>query len=293
MNINNVVKIEDWVRNILVDPLGKEDLIKSDDGNYLITSYGRKYPIVDGIYDLRLLNNYTTSDQKRWMMGQIEFQKYSASEASHYDYNKEKLGVEEVYAVMPIKGSCLDIGGHQGRLRAFLQPNQKYVSCDPFLGVFNNVSEKIIQAYPFITDPLNFLACDAEFLPFKSCSFDTVHMRSVIDHFLNPELAINEAYRVLNQDGQLIVGLFVIGGKDGKLAYKEIIKEKIREVLPSVGIKRYIDHHTWHPTFNELKEIILLNGFEIIDVLWQSIHCDKVCYIRAKKKDLIRTTKLI
>ena len=112
-------------------------------------------------------------------------------------------------------------GGHQGRLRAFLSPGQEYLSCDPFISVFDSIkkSKNLVKVYPFLLSPVNFICCHAEYLPFRSLAFDTVHMRSVIDHFLSPEIAMREAFRVMSHDGQLIVGLYVRGGRPVKKAF--------------------------------------------------------------------------
>ena len=109
-------------------------------------------------------------------------------------------------------------------------------------------------------------------------------MRSVIDHFLSPELALNEAYRVLESDGCLIVGLYVYGGKDGNPGIKSQAKEFVREKLVSFGIKRFQDHHVWHPTYEELVNLITCCGFNIDKVHWQQGHNDTVCYLRARKQ---------
>lgn len=281
------IRIDEWVKEIIVDPLSKQPLTISDDGKYLFSPYGRKYPIIKGIYDLRLLNNETTDDQRKWKKGQDEYEKYSisVSMSDNTNYEGELDGVRDVYKEIPIEGSCLDVGGHQGRLRAFLDADQKYISCDPYLNVFDGISEhpNLIKTYPFLLEPVNFLSCDAEFLPFKSCVFQTVHMRSVIDHFLSPELALNEAYRVLRSDGNLIVGLFVHGGKRGNPDIRSLAKEFIIETLVAAGINRFKDHHVWHPTYKELTILISDCGFNIEKVHWQKGYNDTVCYIRARK----------
>ena len=285
---NKYIKMDEWLRDIVVDPLSKEALTFADNGEYLVSPYGRQYPIVKGVFDLRLLNNETTNDQKIWKKGQCEYEKMSMlnSSSDNTNYEDEFAGIKDVYREIPIEGSCLDVGGNMGRLRAFIDSGQRYVTCDPFLNVFDSISERprLVEAYPFLLEPVNFLACDAEFLPFKSCSFQVVHMRSVIDHFLNPELALNEAYRVLDDDGSIIVGLYVHGGKDGKESVKEHVKEAVRSVLPYFGVHRFTDHHVWHPTYIELIELISMCGFEVTKVYWQEQHSDTVCYIKASKK---------
>lgn len=268
------IKLDSWVREIIVDPLSKEPLTINEQKTFLFSPYGRKYPIKDEIFDLRLLNNETTADQKVQKEGQHEYERWSArlvSQDQQQDYFAEIEGVREVYEDIPVEGSCLDVGGHRGTLRQFLSPGQDYICCDPFLHVFNDMDKQLnlLKAYPFLLEPVNFVCCDAEFLPFRSAFFQTVHMRSVIDHFLSPELSLNEAYRVLRTDGALIAGLFVHGGKRGKPDIKSHAKEFVREILITAGMKRFKDYHVWHPTYNELTNLISDCGFKIEKVHWQ------------------------
>ncbi|MBG94560.1 MAG: hypothetical protein CL793_04780 [Chloroflexi bacterium] len=289
MKPNILPKIDPWVRDIIVDPLSKQSLRTSEDGTELISPYGRRYPIVNGVYDLRLLNNITTPDQKLWKSGQ-DFYESSATEnalADSMDYAGELAGVREVYEAIPIEGRCLDVGGHQGRLRAFLDPAQEYISCDPFLNVFDRIRHpsNLTATYPFLTEPVNFLCCEAEFLPFEACSFDTVHMRSVVDHFRDPELAFNEAYRTLKSNGKLVVGLYVLGGKQGKVTALEQSKEMVKHLLDRTHIREDGDHHIWHPTYQELVTLIETCGFKVETVHWQKNTNDQTCYIQASKTD--------
>ncbi|MDD2714782.1 MAG: methyltransferase domain-containing protein [Candidatus Wallbacteria bacterium] len=283
------IKLDSWVQKIIVDPLSKEPLSMDEENNFLVSSYGRKYPVKGELFDLRLLNNETTTDQRVWKEGQREYERFSTSLASHdqeQDYFAEIEGVREVYEDISVEGCCLDVGGFQGRLRQFLSPDQDYITCDPFMNGFDNLDKQpnLLKAYPFLLDPVNFVCCDAEFLPFKSAFFQTVHMRSVIDHFLSPELALNEAYRVLRPDGALIVGLLVHGGKQGKPDIKFSVKKIIKDTLVAGGIKRFKDYHVWHPTYKELINLISNCGFSIEKVHWQKGYDDTVCYVYAGKR---------
>ncbi|MBI3539624.1 MAG: methyltransferase domain-containing protein [Candidatus Eisenbacteria bacterium] len=288
----NPARLDSWAREIIVDPLAKGPLIEDRSNNRYLSPYGRQYPITNGVLDLRLLNNHTTPDQTRWSRGQSEYEEWSRSliAGDHLkNYQSEIEQVREVYADMPVVGKCLDVGGHQGRLRQFLSAGQPYISCDPFIDVFADLEKQpnLLEAFPFLAEPVNFVCCDAEFLPFQSVAFDTVHMRSVIDHLLSPELALNEAYRVLGGGGVLIVGLWV-KGKPGTRARHDA-KSLAREMLARAGVRRFVDHHVWHPTYAELIRLIRECGFEIDRVHWQKGHEDNVCYIRAIKSDgLIR-----
>jgi SAM-dependent methyltransferase len=286
---NKFVKLDAWAKELLVDPLSKDPLNMSEDNNYLLSSYGRKYPIINGIFDLRVLNNETTKDQKVWKEGQRYFEKWSkgfVARDKNENYFAEIEGVRDVYKDIPVEGSCLDVGGHHGRLRKFIAPGQKYISCDPFLTGFDDIDSQpnLLKAYPFLAEPCNFICCDAELLPFRSCSFQTVHMRSVIDHFLNPELALNEAYRVLNVDGTLIVGLYVHGGRLGKVDMRTRSEELARGILSVLGFARFKDFHVWHPAYDELTGLISDCGFRVEKVHWQKGYNDTVCYIRANKQ---------
>lgn len=279
--------LEKWFRDILVDPLGKEPLTES--AGCLTAGYGRRYPVVNGIYDLRVLNNETTADQKTWREGQVEYTKLHQQEIprdAQIDYAAEIDSVRGVYEAIPLEGRVLDVGGHQGRLRSFIRDGQGYAGCDPFLEVFDGIERQpnLLQAFPFLKQPLNFVCCDAELLPFRSQSFQTVHMRSVIDHFLSPELALNEAYRVLEPDGKLIIGLYVEGGKLGRESGLTGAKEAVKRLISAVGIEGYKDHHIWHPTAQELLDLASDCGFAPEKTHWQEGTGDMVVYIGFRKR---------
>ena len=74
---NRFTKLNSWAKGLIVDPLSKQPLTLSEDQRYLLSSYGRRYPIVNGIFDLRLLNNETTRDQKLWKEGQHHYEEWS------------------------------------------------------------------------------------------------------------------------------------------------------------------------------------------------------------------------
>lgn len=281
-----LTKLEPWVIDLLVDPIGKTPL--SRDGDSFVSSYGRRYPICSGIPDLRpFVGQKSSGAGHLWEEGQSAFENWSKIQAtqSSVDYTQELEGVREVYEAIPIKGRCLDVGGHQGRLRAFLSANQEYIVIDPFIDAFDSIEDQanLLKTYPFLRDPANFLCAVAEHVPFQENSFDTVHMRSVVDHFESPNLAMCEAYRVLRSGGELVIGLWVEGGKSGKKSAKQLAKDAIRPVLPFLGVWRFTDHHVWHPTYRELCALVESSGFKIDHVHWQSQWQDNVCYIRAIK----------
>jgi Methyltransferase domain len=126
----------------------------------------------------------------------------------------------------------------------------------------------ITPAYPCLDQHLNFIAACAEFLPFQSNSFDWVHMRSMLDHVQSPDLADGGPSR-LKPTGQLVIRLYVDGGKSGKRTLERQLKEIARTILVACGVTRHKDHHTFHPTFANLCKIITDNRFSLDDVYWQ------------------------
>lgn len=200
------------------------------------------------------------------------------------NYELQKSRDAKAYEEIPIIGACIDIGGFQGRIREFMDDDQPYLSIDPMLDVFNGIEmqSNLISSYPCLLKKVNFLCGYGEYLPIMSESFQTVHMRSCIDHMFLPEIAILEAFRVLDKGGQIIVGSYVEGGKSGKK--QNYIKSIIKQTLEAMKVERFIDHHMWHPTYTELCELLKSCGFSIDKTYWQDGFNDTVCYVRGLKK---------
>jgi SAM-dependent methyltransferase len=229
-------------------------------------------------------------------------------------YLDEIDSVKEIYTrEFGIMGKVLDVGGGQGRLRHFLSKDKipLYVCVDPFITVFNNIDAQsnLLRAYPCLSDPCPFVVCHAEFLPFRNNSFDWVHLRSVLDHFSDPYLAIKEAYRVLGDAGTILLGLTVTGGnsslKDTKIlgtrpsAMVSRVKEKIKrdglKGLSSSLIGRLsrlghgkreqeVNDHTFHWHYADLCFILKEQNFQIKKEHWQKPPFDMCVYMSATKK---------
>jgi ubiquinone/menaquinone biosynthesis C-methylase UbiE len=287
--MNDFVKLDAWAQSLLVDPVGKGVLSIEENTKSAVSDYGKTYSVVDGVYDFRPGGEFLTKDSSLWKDGQEDYEDWDqtlAVVADEHVYRQELESVADVYENVSLDGDVLDVGGHQGRLRAFLKPGSRYMIVDPYIHVFRGLEKNagLLATYPFLKTPVNFVCGVAEHLPLKSLSFDTVHMRSVIDHFANPELAMWEAYRVLRSGGALVVGLYVEGGKDGIIPFSENLKNAVKNFAASLGFERWKDHHVWHPTYAQLCTLISNSGFEINQTYWQRSFVDKVVYIKAIKR---------
>lgn len=130
-------------------------------------------------------------------------------------------------------------------------------------------------------------------------------MRSVMDHFYDPYLAIKEVYRVLKPGGKILIGLsikegtipgqrFVVQKSLGQKLFEKIHTgqfEKIGKVL-LLQIKKRIsrqnykvkkDDHLFEWSYNNLVDLLKQSNFEIEKEHWLKPPYTNVIYISAKK----------
>jgi ubiquinone/menaquinone biosynthesis C-methylase UbiE len=270
MSDNLSIKIvqSPWLEAILTDPVSKAPLIKKDnsycsqDGNVFNVYY-----IKETVPDFRV---HINQQEEEWHKGQDAYESWmnkyldNAEKNSQY-YPDEKKRDEPMYKRLALEGRVLDVGGNLGAIRQYMAQEQEYCSVDPFINVYKLAAgrKKFFASYPMHL-PLNFVAGFAEFLPFKSCSFNTVNMRSCIDHFFSPEDSLLEAHRVLDSNGKLIIGMTV-----KVKSVKNFLKETARCIL-NVFTDRYRDDHIWHPSKDEIVELCCKCGFKAEDEIWQN-----------------------
>lgn len=275
INEKRIPSLESWVVDILANPITKRKVTIQE------------FKSVDGVLDARVLLKNTFGFSE-WMVGQTEYEKWEATGQGYAlkveSYKAEITYDRTVYEHFHLEGIVLDVGGGAGTVREFLPEHVKFVSVDPWLSCLHEIPRARIEAYSCLNRPLNFIGAVSEFLPFIDSQFDWVHMRSMLDHVQVPDLALLEAYRVLKNGGNLLVGLSVDGGKSGNISTKQKIKNLIKYGLSFVGINKWEDHHIWHPTFSALTKLLEDNGFVVKDVYWQPHWKDQVCYILAKKQ---------
>lgn len=268
----------EWLSEILVDPITKKSLHLTNE-NYYTSEDNFIYSLKDGVPDFRIRLN---KSEKEWTEGQFEFEKWKIKylekgELDNSFYLEEQKRDKPMYDRLKLEGRVLDVGGQLGNIRKYLYENNEYCTIDPFIDVWKLVKNKknLFAYYPYHI-PLNFLGGYAEFLPILSKTIGTINMRSCIDHFFNPELALIEANRVLINNGKLIIGMTV------KIeTTKTYIKNIIRNIL-GLFTKKFEDHHIWHPSRDEIVSLCNSCGFEFEDEIWQS---EEVWYGSFRKKN--------
>lgn len=266
-----MIKLQTWVKVILADPVTKQP-VEPD-----------FFHVTNGVIDARVfLKN--THGYSAWADGQGEYEKWAERDETSEDSYKSEIDYDRpVYEHYQLQGRILDCGGGAGTVREFLSNDVDFVSTDPWLHAPFASSSARKTVYSCLNKPLNFISATAEFQPFLAESFDWIHMRSMIDHTQVPDLAMLEAKRVLKKGGRVLIGLYVAGGKSGIIKLKQRVKDLIKDSLALAGIDRWKDHHVWHPTYKELLQLIIDNGFTVEDTYWQPHWNDTVCYVCARK----------
>jgi ubiquinone/menaquinone biosynthesis C-methylase UbiE len=268
--------LEPWLRELIADPISKKKFIRQDSEGFMAPC-GFLFHFKGGVPDFRV---HLGTSQAAWATAQRQFVEWvkrylDRGETTREFYRVEQERDKRVYEEIPLEGSVLDVGGQLGQVRKYMAADQHYCAVDPFLDVLGMADnrESLFANYPLHL-PLNFLAGFAEFLPISDQSFDTVNMRSCIDHFANPTMAIMEAFRVTKKGGKLIVGLKIEG---------HTVKSKLLSLAKgAVGalVVRYRDHHIWHPSYAKLMGMCRNCGFELDKEYWQTDDILYACFVR-------------
>lgn len=276
--------MNEYLRERLVCPLSKQTLSLNDEG-LLVAPCGFEYQGGDFRVGLEFSED--------WSVGQSEYEKFEKHWLKTVN-NPQSLAeldgeLVEVYDKIRMRGDVLDVGGAYGFVikQAGLDPD-RYVSIDPIDMDWNRLLEYgHIDAHYAICRSAARIRGFAEFLPFADASFDFVHMRSCVDHFANPDLALMEAFRVLRCGGRVVIGISLEGSyKKEQAGLKGLVK---RMSSKSPALRNLIeivkhDHHMFHPTRESLKELIERNGFRIEKEVWQQSY-HNVIYIQAGRLD--------
>ena len=142
------------------------------------------------------------------------------------------------------KGKCLEAGAGPGNafrdIRRIVLTDISYKMCE----VANKKHD------------VKIVCCDAESLPFKKNTFDTIISAEVIYYFDNPEHFIQESKRILKKNGKLIISS---ANQDMK------VFDSIRAILRKFGIKNmyFDDTIQSFSKLQEINKILIRNGFKL------------------------------
>lgn len=308
-------KLDKAVQDMLCCPLCKSSLTAAKH-QFACVTCGTIFPQRKGVFDFRIRHpEYCRpSGTEKWSEIQDKYEE-GEKRKKHKKVLSKYLeaidSIKEIYTEeFSLTGSVLDVGGYQGRIRDYLPSGDVplYVSVDTFLEAFEDIDSQpeLLQAYPCLSEPCNFLACYAEALPFKSKTFDWVHMQSVHDHLSDPYQAMIEAYRVLKDDGNLLIGLAVTGGRSTleagrkeKPTYVSPVVRKILRLLKNLGMikaakyelkvysaKPLDDGHMCRWQYEDILDLCKSTNFTITKEHWQKPPYGACIYIASKKRPL-------
>lgn len=122
------------------------------------------------------------------------------------------------------KGCTLDIGCSDGSIKASLPHVDNYVGLD-----YPGTAIEMYRTRPDVFG-------DASCLPFVGDAFDTVLLLDVLEHLAEPEMALNEARRVLSEGGQLLLSVpFAYPLHDVPHDYQRFTEYGLRRRLAKAG----------------------------------------------------------
>jgi SAM-dependent methyltransferase len=271
--------LNEFVLSRMVCPISKKPL--RQEGDDFIAPCGFRYEQGDFRVGLGF--------QDIWSEGQKHYEEVASKDAAspQGDFELADREVVEVYDRIEIGGDVLDVGGWWGIL-----PKQtslditRYAVIDPMVCAWDELpaDSKFARHYSMVQSVPRVLG-NAEFLPFGDATFDLVHMRSCLDHFANPALALQEAYRVLRPGGRIVIMLALEG------TYKKTnptAKQRLKNVLVSLpggwALFEWLvhDHHIFHPTYDGLQKLMRDAKFTQLQEVWPSAWHNLI-YVEARR----------
>jgi len=168
------------------------------------------------------------------------------------------------WIINKMEGKILDIGSNNGMILKDLNLDITYIDLD---------------VYPLP----NFIQADAEFLPFKDESFDTIVLSEILEHVLNPIAILKEAKRVTKLK---VIGTtpneylwnknyFPFMTVDEMLKIRDLKKSKLIAEVTKGALRKIEDEkikHLWHLRYYD-KDVLtdqlkfVFNNFRIEDLI--------------------------
>lgn len=138
----------------------------------------------------------------RWTKDKTIFpENYIEGSKLSYDAYFKKRG--------PLKGKLVDVGGGWGLFRQWWKPSKSdfYLVHDPGVERFLRGPHKLHYKHykKAFSIPMNFVEGYGEKLPYKDKTFDTWINMAALDHCIDTDKVMQEAYRILKPKGTVIV----------------------------------------------------------------------------------------
>jgi SAM-dependent methyltransferase len=279
MKIDN---FNDKILSVLADPISHSELIHI--GDDLVTESNFYYPLGD----FRIaISNFVS---KEWGKGQVEFENYNSKYLNSTKEQFESIDREtdEVYKEIPLTGKILDVGGAYGTAckQAGVDVDD-YIVLDPMVCKWAEIKSSTFKSHYSCLESVLRIPGYSEALPFKNSIFDTIHMRSCIDHFDNPHRSLLEARRVLKNNGRLVVGISLEGSyKLSSSRFVNFGKGYFKSSAIGKLYERLFDPHMFHPTMNTLEILCKKAGFQIVKMIKQNGYSDVVYFEAIKSPNI-------
>lgn len=188
-------------KNVLVDPYTKEKLVfndttfKSSTNNYAIKQQVCVFLKTDNDQDVefKYIEHYQKDGEE------FDYSDTNYSKTTQYEIKKLQ---ETIISQIKLKKNItiLDIGCGNGWVaKEFVKKGCKVISVDIS---FDNTS-RIIKNIP--NNNHIAIIADAFYLPIKENSVDFIIASEIMEHVVSPKKFIDALYKVLNDDGKLII----------------------------------------------------------------------------------------
>ncbi|MGB2697253.1 MAG: class I SAM-dependent methyltransferase [Candidatus Zixiibacteriota bacterium] len=149
-----------------------------------------------------------------------------------------------------LRGNILDIGGGWGLYRQWWIPcaSSVFIVHDPGVERFLGGPHELHLFYyqRAFSLPMSFIEGFGEDLPYKDSSFDTCLIAATLDHCMNPEKVLEEAYRCLKPGGVILVIQYCpsLSTKDRQ---SSILKRLLKILLRPKHFLAVLHNSLFHP----------------------------------------------
>ena len=199
MRMTPVNPLIDRMEQLVVCPVCKKKLTKTNQRVYVCSGCERGYPFEDGI--LTLVSPDLPHDK---LMEAEWHDKAADSYAEKHQFNTPKVAhyVSDTLSpilALPQKSLILEIGCGTGEAGTRLLERHYVVEADISRGM-------LLKALRQQSNPnAMYVLADAEDIPFESGSFDAVYVDATLHHLPNPLAGVKEITRVVKRGGLIVV----------------------------------------------------------------------------------------